>query len=87
VFRSKDTFTYERVMKVFTVYCLHYGLVPPTNVQVAILKGDPMGVVMNRDVIHQDQICYLLAPFVACINLWETEPTQDHGEEPDGPHF
>ena len=81
-FRSRDTFTYEMVMRVFRVYCLHNGLVPITNDQVAILKGDPMGVVVKRDVIHQDQICFLLTPFVACINLWEEEPTQDREEEP-----
>jgi hypothetical protein len=79
-----DTLSYEEVMRLFQMNCIHHGLVDYMNVAVAILKGDPIAEVLKGDVIHEDQICYLLAPFVACVSLWDPE---EYVLDPDGPCF
>ena len=81
---EKETYTFDELIHLFHQYCSHRELLDMSNMKVSILKGDPMGKLLQRDVIHEDQICYLLAPFMACVSLWDPE---EYVLDLDGPCF
>jgi hypothetical protein len=93
--RDKKTLTFAEVLYLFRLYCMNKDIVDARNSHVAILRGDPIADLLKRDVVHQDQVCYLLAPFVACVNLWDEEDDGSNdpldpwknADEMDGPCF
>jgi hypothetical protein len=81
-------FTYDQVMRLFRMYCISRELIDLENPEVAIIKGDPMADLLKRSAVHENQICYLLARFVACTNCWTKDGIREVNEdEMDGPGF